>query len=222
MSSNQTKALSRDWFHHRHKRRLPGHKDVDEAFVGVEFWRDVVFDPFIDGLWGGINFDLLQQLLFQFHQWKQKAETLALQNLQHPVLVLVNLCLRMINPSRGSEAPLWKQDYSLEVETYQVASSACWPCFVGTGHSATRGPSVWPSAASKAGTAGNVPHSPADEPNRRCWPARQQSLEQRIVPGTTSPEGFLPQSLGTDPKHPKRPKRQNVHVKSCFTHSILK
>ena len=42
---------------------VPGHKDVDEASVGVEFRRDVVFDPLVDGLWRGIYFDLLQQLL---------------------------------------------------------------------------------------------------------------------------------------------------------------
>lgn len=69
---------------------VPGHEDVDKAFVGVEFRRDVVFDPLVDGLGRGIYFDLLQQLFLQFHQWKQEAETFAIQNLQHPVLVLVN------------------------------------------------------------------------------------------------------------------------------------
>lgn len=69
---------------------VPGHEDVDKAFVCVEFRRDIVLDPLIDGLWRRIYFDLLQQLLLQFHQWEQKAETLALQDLQHPVLVLIN------------------------------------------------------------------------------------------------------------------------------------
>lgn len=69
---------------------LPGHKDIDKAFVDVELRRDVVFDPLVDGLWGGVYFDLLQQLLLQFHQWEQKAETFSIENLQHPILVLVD------------------------------------------------------------------------------------------------------------------------------------
>lgn len=30
---------------------VPGYKNVDKTFVSVEFWRDVVFDPLVDGLW---------------------------------------------------------------------------------------------------------------------------------------------------------------------------
>lgn len=69
---------------------IPSHEDVDKTSVSVEFRRDVFFDPLVDGLWRRIYFDLFQQLLFQFHERKQKAQTFAFQNLQHPVFVLVN------------------------------------------------------------------------------------------------------------------------------------
>lgn len=69
---------------------VPGHEDVDETFVSMEFCRHVFFDPLVDRLWRGVHFDLLQQLLLQFHEWKQEAQTLPFQNLQHLVCVLVN------------------------------------------------------------------------------------------------------------------------------------
>ena len=74
---------------------VPCHEDVDKALVSVEFRGDVVFDPLVDGLWRGIYFDLLQQLLLQFHEWEQKAETFPLKNLQHSVFVLVAFYERM-------------------------------------------------------------------------------------------------------------------------------
>lgn len=52
---------------------LPGHENVDKAFVSVKLGRDVVFNPLVDGLWRGVCFYLLQQLLLQFQQWKQEA-----------------------------------------------------------------------------------------------------------------------------------------------------
>lgn len=45
---------------------IPGHKYVDEALISVEFRRDVVFDPLVDGLRGRVCNDLLQQFLLQF------------------------------------------------------------------------------------------------------------------------------------------------------------
>lgn len=69
----------------------PGHEDVDEALVGVEFGGDVVFDPLVDCLRGRVCLDLLQQLLLQLQQGEQEAQTLPLQDLQHAVLVLVDL-----------------------------------------------------------------------------------------------------------------------------------
>ena len=77
------------------KAAVPGHKDVDKAFVCVEFSRDVVLDPLVDGLCGGIYLNLFQQLLFQFHQREQKAQTFSLQNLEHPVLVLVTFYMNI-------------------------------------------------------------------------------------------------------------------------------
>lgn len=50
----------------------PGHKYVDEALVGVEFGRNVVFDPLVDGLRGGVCLDLHQQLLLQFQQGEKE------------------------------------------------------------------------------------------------------------------------------------------------------
>lgn len=72
-------------------RSVPGHEDVDESFVGVELGGDVVLDPLVDGLGGGVGLDLLQKLLLQLHQREQEAQPFALQDLQHPVLVLVDL-----------------------------------------------------------------------------------------------------------------------------------
>lgn len=60
----------------RDKTVVPGYKDVDKTFVSVESRRDIFFNPLVDRLRGGIHFDLFQQLLFQFHEWKQEAQTL--------------------------------------------------------------------------------------------------------------------------------------------------
>ena len=75
----------------RRLKTVPGHEDVDEALVGVEPGGDVVFDPLVDGLWRGVRLDLLQELLLQLEQREQEAQALALQDLQHAVLVLVDL-----------------------------------------------------------------------------------------------------------------------------------
>lgn len=65
----------------------------------MEFGRDVVLDPLVDGLGCWVCFDLLQQLLLQFHEREQEAQTLPLQNLQHTVLVLVYFCTQRIAQS---------------------------------------------------------------------------------------------------------------------------
>ncbi len=54
------------------QRAVPGQKYVDEALVGVEFGRNVVFDPLVDGLRGGVCLDLLQQFLLQFQQGEKE------------------------------------------------------------------------------------------------------------------------------------------------------
>lgn len=69
---------------------VPRHKYVDEALVCVEFGRNIVFDPLVDGLRGGVCFDLLQQFLLQFQQGEEETQTFPLKNLQHSVLILVN------------------------------------------------------------------------------------------------------------------------------------
>lgn len=71
---------------------LPGHEDVDKALVSVELGRDVFFDPLVDGLRRGIHFDLLQELLLQFHEREQETEALPFQDFQHLVLALINFC----------------------------------------------------------------------------------------------------------------------------------
>lgn len=106
-------------------------------------------------------------------------------------------------PTKDSH--LEKNIWSEQVYTYQVASSACWPCSAGTDHPATHDPSVWPAAADRAGTVENVHHSPAGGPNRWCWPGLQWWRELQTVPGRTWPAGFLPQSWDTGPEHPKKP-----------------
>ena len=95
---------------------VPCHEDVDKALVSVEFRGDVVFDPLVDGLWRGIYFDLLQQLLLQFHEWEQKAETFPLKNLQHSVFVLVAFYERMEQRKKNThqyqqKTHIWKRTY---------------------------------------------------------------------------------------------------------------
>lgn len=69
---------------------LPGHEDVHKAFIGVKLWRNIVFNPLVDGLWRGVCLYLLQQLLLQLQQREKEAQALPLQDLQHAVFVLVN------------------------------------------------------------------------------------------------------------------------------------
>ncbi len=57
---------------------LPGHEDVDKAFISVKLGRDVVFNPLVDGLWRRVCLYLLQQLLLQLQQREQEAQTLPL------------------------------------------------------------------------------------------------------------------------------------------------
>lgn len=82
---------------------VPGHEDVDEALVGVKLGRDVVFDPLVDGLRGGVCLDLLQQLLLQLQQREEEAQALALQDLQHAVFVLVDFCHKQPQPQRNGQ-----------------------------------------------------------------------------------------------------------------------
>lgn len=104
----------------------PGHEDVDEAFVGVELGRDVVFDPLVDGLWRRVCFDLLQQLLLQLQQREQEAQTLPLQDLQHAVLVLINFWKQANEQTRMVRAPEGSGLLAQQRPgNYLEASSAC-------------------------------------------------------------------------------------------------
>lgn len=58
----------------------------------MKLGRDVVLNPLVDGLWRGVCLYLLQQLLLQLQQREQEAQALPLQDLQHAVLVLIDLC----------------------------------------------------------------------------------------------------------------------------------
>lgn len=105
---------------------VPGYEDVDETFVSVESCRNVFFNPLVDRLRGGIHFDLFQQLLFQFHEWKQEAQTFPFQNLQHLIGLLVDFyksIYKKVNTSKNSYGYMIPQHSW--AQPYQVAFSAC-------------------------------------------------------------------------------------------------
>ena len=72
---------------------VPGDQDVDKAWVSVELEGNVVTDPLVYGLGRGVFLELIQQFLLQLHQGEQEAKASAIEDLQHPLLVLVTLCM---------------------------------------------------------------------------------------------------------------------------------
>jgi len=96
--NDQDLEMQNEWLHMsqpggKRPAAVPGDEDVDEARVGVQLEGDVVPDPLVDALRGGVLLELVEQLLLQLHQGEQEAQAPAVQHLQHPLLVLVALCM---------------------------------------------------------------------------------------------------------------------------------